>query len=93
MDALRTALGAEDSLDLIMAINTTAEPAGLQLKLSAPYRQLDPRRQRRLAETWLARSLDLGFEQLELIGPDGRLLGYRARVGSGMILLAPGADS
>ena len=65
----------------------------LQLQLSPAYGALTARQQRRWAETWLEQSLPLGFEQLQLLGNDGRTLGYRARVGSGMILLDPDSAS
>jgi hypothetical protein len=75
------------------AARANPEQASLTLELSSAFGQLDPRRQRRLAEGWLERSLELGFEHLELVDQQGQLLGYRARVGSGMILLNPEATS
>ncbi|MEB3234109.1 MAG: hypothetical protein VKM98_01665 [Cyanobacteriota bacterium] len=76
---------------LISAIQADPARAALQLQLSPAFGQRDSRSQRRLAEAWLERSLQLGFEQLELIDAQGQVVGYRARVGSGMILLNPAA--
>jgi len=79
--------------ELIVSARADLAPASLTLRLSSAFGQLDPRRQRRLAEDWLARSQELGFEQLQLVDNQEQLLGYRARVGSGMILLNPDATS
>ena len=92
VDPMRSAMAGDDSPALIDATEAVAETGLLRLRLSAAYQTLDPRRQRRQAETWLERSLELGFEQLELISADGQSVGRRARVGSGMILLDPNAE-
>lgn len=78
---------------LIDAVSARPELGELVLRLAPPFDRLEPRRQRRLAEDWLERSLELGFDQLELRDVQGARLGYRARVGSGMILLNPSASS
>ena len=91
-DPLLLSVQGSDSAELISSARVRGNGALLQLHLDASYSSLDPRRQRRLAETWLERSLSLGFEQLELIDPQGQPLGHRARVGSGMILLDPTAE-
>lgn len=91
-DPLLLSMQGSDSAALISSARVRGDGALLQLQLDGSYGSLDPRRQRRLAETWLERSLALGFEQLELIDPQGQPLGHRARVGSGMILLDPNAE-
>jgi hypothetical protein len=63
------------------------------LQLGDGFNRQDALARRRQAERWLERIRELGFEQLELRSPDGELLGYRARVGSGMILLEPAASA
>lgn len=88
-DPLLAAMAQGDGQGLINAVRTTADKGLLQLQLGPAYGALDPRQQRRQAETWLQRSQEQGFDQLELIAPNGQMLGYRARVGSGMILLDP----
>jgi hypothetical protein len=88
-DPLLAAMVQGDSPGLIKTVTTTADKGLLQLQLGPAYGALDPRQQRRQAETWLQRSQEQGFDQLELIAPNGQMLGYRARVGSGMILLDP----
>lgn len=88
-DPLLEALRQNDSSDWLMAAAAHPEQGLLELQLSPGFGELDPRRRRKLAESWLERSLNQGFEQLELLDPGGRVVGYRARVGSGMILLDP----
>ena len=88
-DPLLAAMAQGDGQGLINAVRTTADKGLLQLQLGPAYGALDPRQQRSQAETWLQRSQEQGFDQLELIAPNGQMLGYRARVGSGMILLDP----
>jgi hypothetical protein len=88
-DPLLEALRQTDSSDWLMAAAAHPEQGLLELQLSPGFGELDPRRRRKLAESWLERSLNQGFEHLELLDPGGRVVGYRARVGSGMILLDP----
>ena len=88
-DPLLAAMAQGDGQGLVNTVTPAADKGLLQLRLGPAYGALDPGQQRRQAETWLQRSQDQGFDQLELIAADGRMLGYRARVGSGMILLDP----
>jgi len=59
----------------------------LRLRLAGGYGALPLAERRSLAERWLVRARELGYERLELVDPAGRTLGRPARVGSGMILL------
>jgi len=59
----------------------------LRLRLAGGYRELPLAERRSLAEQWLERSRELGYERFELVDRQGRLLARPARVGSGMILL------
>ena len=59
----------------------------LRLRLAGGYGALPLAERRSLAEEWLSRARELGYERLELVDPAGRTLGRPARVGSGMILL------
>ena len=88
-DPLLAAFAQGEGQALIAAATAQPELGLLQLQLSPAYEALGARQQRRWAETWLEHSLDLGFEQLVLLDGDGQTVGYRARVGSGMILLDP----
>ena len=88
-DPLLAAFAQGEGQALIAAATAQPELGLLQLQLSPAYGALGGRQQRRWAETWLEHSLDLGFEQLVLLDGDGQTVGYRARVGSGMILLDP----
>ena len=53
---------------------------GLVVSFSAPAKQ------QQHADLWLTWAQDWGYDQLELRGQDGSLLGREARVGGGMIL-------
>jgi hypothetical protein len=88
-DPLLAAFAQGEGQTLIAAATAQPELGLLQLQLSPAYDALGARQQRRWAETWLQQSLELGFEQLVLLDGDGQTVGYRARVGSGMILLDP----
>jgi len=70
-----------------MAVETSAAEGLLRLRLDAPFAALPLAERQRLADGWLARSQDLGYERLELVDGRDRPLGRPARVGSGMILL------
>lgn len=59
----------------------------LRLRLAGGYGVLPLAERRSLAERWLVRARELGYERLELVDPAGRTLGRPAQVGSGMILL------
>jgi hypothetical protein len=58
-----------------------------RLRLAGAYGALPLAERRSLAERWLERARELGYERLELVDQAGRLLARPARVGSGMILL------
>ena len=62
----------------------------LQLRMAEGYGRLSRQRRQAQAERWWQRSLELGYEQLQLRDGFGRLLARQARVGSGMILLDAG---
>jgi hypothetical protein len=80
---------ADDEPGLIQAIQ--AAGAGLRLELAPAFAALPAARRQRLAEDWLQRSRGLGYDTLTLEGERQELIGRSARVGSGMILLAPPA--
>jgi len=65
----------------------------LRLRVGEDYSVLPLADRRGLAERWLERSRELGYERLELVDPQGRLLVRPARVGSGMILLDAASSS
>ena len=62
----------------------------LRLQMAEGYGRLSRQRRQAQAERWWQRSLELGYEQLQLRDGFGRLLARQARVGSGMILLDAG---
>ena len=71
----------------ILALEQRPAEGLLRLRLAGAYGTLPLAERRSLAERWLERARELGYERLELVEPAGRLLARPARVGSGMILL------
>ena len=84
-------LNGLDELDRspwIQAVQTDPATLSVNLVLDDAFRAQALRERERLAECWGSHNQALGFEQLQLKGPAGMLLGRNARVGSGMILLS-----
>jgi len=71
----------------VLALEQRPAEGLLRLRLASGYGALPLAERRTLAERWLDRARELGYERLELEDPAGRLLARPARVGSGMILL------
>jgi hypothetical protein len=84
--ALLEAFAQQDPGQLIVAAQADPETAMVGLQLAEGYGRLSQRRRQAQAERWWQRSLELGYEQLQLRDGLGRLLARQARVGSGMIL-------
>lgn len=83
-------LFAEQDRDHWIVSADAAGPSSLvQLRVGASFTALADRQQLELAQHWLDRTEELGFDQLEICDRQGRVLGRRALVGSGMILLSP----
>ena len=87
-DALLEAMGQGDKPNWLLAVVSKADQGLLILQVEPGFSSLEPGRQLRQADIWLERSRALAFERLELRSTTGALLGYQARVGSGMILLS-----
>ena len=84
--ALSDLVGPESPLWMLELQDRPAEGL-LRLRLAGGYGALPLAERRSLAEQWLERSRELGYERFELVDRQGRLLARPARVGSGMILL------
>ncbi|MEB3307839.1 MAG: hypothetical protein VKK98_06780 [Cyanobacteriota bacterium] len=87
LDPLLALIVQQDPMHLIARVHPEPASSRLELELSEAFRDLPDNQRSVEAERWLERSLELGYEQLELVDEAGRLLGRQARVGSGMILL------
>lgn len=91
IDPLLALLAEEDPRHLIGSAHPDPAADRLVLRLAPAFALLGGSERVAEANRWLARSQALGYERLELVDGAGRLLGRRALVGSGMILLAPAA--
>jgi hypothetical protein len=80
----------QDPGRLIAAAQADGDGVLLRLRMAEGYGRLSRQRRQTQAERWWQRSLELGYEQLQLRDGLGRLLARQARVGSGMILLDAG---
>ncbi len=88
LDPLLELLASEGPEPLIRAALPDPAESRLVLELDNRFLALPPARRRQLAQQWLARAVELGYDQLQLRTAAGQLLGRRARVGSGMILFS-----
>ena len=89
-DPLLQAFAPDGPSGLLRAAWVRHPDGVLELQLEpAAWWQLPPAERQRLAEQWLRRAQGLGHERLGLLDQQGASLGRSARVGSGMILLAP----
>ncbi len=91
LDPLLALLAQEDPDHLIASAHPAPAEGRLVLTMAPTYTGLGEASRRRWAERWQQRALALGYERLELVDGRQRLLARRALVGSGMILLDPGA--
>jgi len=80
----------QDPGRLIASAQADGDGVLLRLRMAEGYGRLSRQRRQAQAERWWQRSLELGYEQLQLRDGLGRLLARQARVGSGMILLDAG---
>ena len=75
-----------EAAGLLLQVGGDPATSRIQLVLSDGFGQLQTREQQQYADLWLTWAQDWGYDQLELRGQDGSLLGREARVGGGMIL-------
>jgi hypothetical protein len=89
-DPLLQAFAAEQGAELLQAARLQERDGDLELLLDQPLWQRLPATERLgLAEQWQLRAESLGYGRLWVLNGQGRPLARSARVGSGMILLAP----
>ncbi|MCP9858567.1 MULTISPECIES: hypothetical protein [unclassified Cyanobium] len=91
LDPLLALLAQDDPEHLVASAHPAPSEGRLVLTMAPAYTGLSEATRRRWAERWQQRALALGYERLELVDGRQRLLARRALVGSGMILLDPGA--
>ncbi len=89
LDPLLQMLAAADPQQLIVSAHPEPGLGLLRLTLAPAYRDLPEASRQTWAERWCERAQELGYERFELVDRQQRLLGRRALVGSGMILLDP----
>jgi hypothetical protein len=75
--------------ELLQAALVRPGDGGFNLLLADGWWQRTPSERQRLAELWQGRARELGHDRLWLVDGRGAPLARSARVGSGMILLAP----
>lgn len=90
LDPLLALLAEDDPEHLIASAHPEPAEGRLVLTMAPAYTNLAPASRGRWAERWQERSRGLGYERLELVDGQRRLLARGALVGSGMILLDPG---
>ncbi|MEA5390362.1 hypothetical protein VB738_03710 [Cyanobium gracile UHCC 0139] len=90
LDPLLALLADDDPQHLIASAHPEPAEGRLVLTMAPSYAGLAPASRSRWAERWQERARGLGYERLELVDGQGRLLARGALVGSGMILLDPG---
>lgn len=88
-DPLLEAFASGDAASVVQAVRSEPARAELVLLLEDGWRSLPAGLRDAQAKGWLQQCQSLGYEQLTLMDGQQRLLGYSARVGSGMILLDP----
>ena len=91
LDPLLALLAEDDPEHLVASAHPEPAEGRLVLTMAPTYPSIAPTSRRRWAERWQQRALALGYERLELVDSQRRLLARGALVGSGMILLDPGA--
>ncbi|MCT0201118.1 hypothetical protein KQ302_05745 [Synechococcus sp. CS-602] len=87
IDPLLALLADLDPQGLIVTAKPWPAAGRLELALNEGFTSLSGEQRRQRAELWLERSMDLGYDRLELGDPEGRSLGRTALVGQGMIML------
>ena len=87
LDPLLALLAEDDPQACIASARPDPQASRLDLEMAAAYQVLPPERRQQLADHWLQRSRELGYEQLRLLDGSGTVLGQAARVGRGMVLL------
>ncbi len=92
LDPLLALLAEDDPEHLIASAHPEPAEGSLVLTMAPAYTGLAPANRGRWAERWQERARGLGYERLELVDGQGRLLARGALVGSGMILLDPGTS-
>jgi hypothetical protein len=89
-DPLLQAFAGEQRAELLLAAGVRPADGDLELVLDqSGWQQLPAAERQELAEQWQLLAQSLGYGHLWLLDAQGTPLARSARVGSGMILLAP----
>lgn len=89
LDPLLQLFTAEADADLLRTARPQPLQGRLQLEVQPRFLQLPADERQRRAEGWLLQTRAMGYDRLELLGPQSDTVGRSALVGDGMILLTP----
>ena len=89
LDPLLELLQSSDDADRILSIHPLPDRGVLELTPNAAFYDLAPARRQQQADQWLKLSQSIGYDNLQLVNNDGKLVGRSAQVGEGMILWNP----
>lgn len=87
LDPLLALLAEDDPQACIASARPDPAASRLDLEMAGAYQLLPGELRQQLADHWLLRSRELGYERLRLLDSSGTVLGQAARVGTGMVLL------
>lgn len=91
LDPLLQLFTAAADADLLRTARPQPLQGRLQLQVQPRFLELPADERQRRADGWLQQTRAMGYDRLELLGPQSDTVGRSALVGDGMILLTPTA--
>lgn len=89
LDPLLQLFTAAADADLLSTARPQPLQGRLQLQVQPRFLELPADERQRRADDWLQQTRAMGYDRLELLGPQSDTVGRSALVGDGMILLTP----